>query len=126
MAARPRIITARSIGLAFQNLFGDLGPEVDVTGHYSAGGRARTWQEAVARAQSFHADHKAKGWGGIGYHFVIADDGALNLRAADAPQGGAHGGPQHAEPRHQLPGDDRRPTDVEAAGDLPLAAGQRA
>ena len=26
MAARPRIITARSIGLAFQNLFGDLGP----------------------------------------------------------------------------------------------------
>ena len=77
MAARPRIITARSIGLAFQNLFGDLGPEVDVTGHYSAGARARTWQEGVARAQSFHADHKAKGWGGIGYHFVIADDGAL-------------------------------------------------
>src|SRR5215218_9625072 len=77
MAARPRIITARSIGLAFQNLFGDLGPEVDVTGHYSAGGRARTWQEAVARARSFHADHKAKGWGGIAYHFVIADDRAL-------------------------------------------------
>jgi hypothetical protein len=27
--------------------------------------------------KQFHADHKAKGWGGTGSHFVIADDGAL-------------------------------------------------
>lgn len=77
MAATPRIITARSIGLAFQNLFGELGPEENVTGHYSAGARARNWREGIARARQFHADHKAKGWGGIGYHFVIADDGTL-------------------------------------------------
>jgi len=77
MASSPRIITARSIGLAFQNLFGELGPEENVTGHYSAGVRARNWREGIARARQFHADHKAKGWGGIGYHFVIADDGTL-------------------------------------------------
>jgi N-acetylmuramoyl-L-alanine amidase len=76
-APPPRIITARSIGLAFANVWGQLGPEQFVTGHYSAGGRARDWREAIAKARSFHADHKRKGWGGIGYHYVIADDGAL-------------------------------------------------
>jgi len=77
MQAPPKIITARSIGLAFQNLFGDLGPETNVTGHHSAGARARDWRVGVERAKQFHADHKAKGWGGIGYHYVISDDGAL-------------------------------------------------
>jgi hypothetical protein len=75
--APPRIITARSIGLAFANLFGELGPERNVTGHYSAGPRARDWREGVARARSFHEQHRNQGWGGIGYHYVIADDGAL-------------------------------------------------
>jgi hypothetical protein len=91
MAAGPRIITARSIGLAFQNLFGELGPEENVTGHYSAGARARNWREGVARVRQFHADHKAKGWGGIGYHFVISDDGTL-LCARPTILKGAHVG----------------------------------
>jgi hypothetical protein len=65
MAGQPRIITARTLGLAFQNLFGQLGPEDNVTGHHSAGARARNWREGVARVKQFHADHKAKGWGGI-------------------------------------------------------------
>jgi hypothetical protein len=93
MAGHPRIITARSIGLAFQNLFGELGPEDNVTGHHSAGARARNWREGVVRAKQFHADHKAKGWGGIGYHFVIADDGAL-ICARPTILKGAHVG-QH-------------------------------
>ncbi|HEV3479580.1 MAG TPA: peptidoglycan recognition family protein [Gaiellaceae bacterium] len=75
--AAPRIITARSVGLAFQNLFGQLGPEENVTGHHSAGARAANWREGIERVKQFHADHKAKGWGGIGYHFVIVDDGTL-------------------------------------------------
>src|SRR5262245_8635763 len=91
MAASPRIITARSIGLAFQNLFGELGPEENVTGHYSAGARARNFREGVARVRQFHADHKAKGWGGIGYHFVISDDGTL-LCARPTILKGAHVG----------------------------------
>jgi N-acetylmuramoyl-L-alanine amidase len=73
----PRIITARRLGLAFANLFGELGPEFFVTGHYSAGARARNAREGVALVRAFHAAHKAKGWGGIGYHYVIPDDGSL-------------------------------------------------
>jgi hypothetical protein len=92
VADNPRIITARSIGLAFQNLFGQLGPEHFVTGHYSAGARARNWREGVARAQSFHVDHRDnRGWGGIGYHYVIADDGAL-ICARPTILKGAHTG----------------------------------
>ena len=96
MAEKPRIVTARSIGLAFQNLFGQLGPEKNVTGHHSAGGRARNWQEGIALAKQFHADHKAKGWGGIGYHFVIADDGAL-ICARPTILKGAHVGGHNTE-----------------------------
>lgn len=77
MQRPPKIITARSIGLAFQNLFGELGPELNVTGHYSAGPRARDWHVGIERAREFHREHKAKGWGGIGYHYVISDDGVL-------------------------------------------------
>jgi hypothetical protein len=77
MPSAPRIITARKLGLSFQNLFGQLGPENNVTGHYSAGPRARTWKEGCDRARSFHEQHRNQGWGGIGYHFVICDDGTL-------------------------------------------------
>jgi hypothetical protein len=96
MAEKPRIITARSIGLAFQNLFGELGPEKNVTGHHSAGARARNRQEGIARAKQFHADHKAKGWGGIGYHFIIADDGTL-ICARPTILKGAHVGGHNTE-----------------------------
>lgn len=82
MADRPRIITAHSMGLAFQQLFGQLGPERHVTGHYSAGARARNAQEGIRRAKDFHAFHKnpkpqGRGWGGLAYHYIIADDGTL-------------------------------------------------
>lgn len=79
MADEPRIITARKLGLAFVAKYGELGPERNVTGHYSAGARARNWKEGVARARSFHADHRdhpSKRWGGLAYHFIIADDGS--------------------------------------------------
>jgi hypothetical protein len=76
-AGAPRIVTARSLGLTFKNLFGDLGPETNVTGHYSATPRAHTLEEGIAAVREFHADHMSKGWGGIGYHYVIPDDGTL-------------------------------------------------
>jgi hypothetical protein len=96
MADAPRIITARSIGLAFQNLFGQLGPEHHVTGHYSAGARARNVQDGIARAKSFHAFHKSKGWGGVGYHFIIADDGTI-ICARPTILMGAHTGLHNTE-----------------------------
>jgi N-acetylmuramoyl-L-alanine amidase len=75
--ATPRIITARKLGLGFANIFGELGPELHVTGHYSAGPRAKDAREGAARVRSFHDEHRRKGWGGIAYHYVIPDDGTL-------------------------------------------------
>jgi N-acetylmuramoyl-L-alanine amidase len=75
--ARPRIITARSIGLRFRPNHSTMGPEREVTGHYSATPRARDWRAGVQSALSFHRSHLAQGWAGIGYHYLIADDGAI-------------------------------------------------
>jgi hypothetical protein len=75
----PRIVTARSMGLRFRTgQLAPLGPESNGTvGHYSAGARAANMAEGVARAKAFHADHLSRGWAGIGYHFLIADDGTI-------------------------------------------------
>lgn len=74
----PRIVTARSMGLQFRaNQLARMGPEKSVVGHYSAGARARDFKAGIARAKSFHSFHLSKGWAGIGYHYVIPDDGAI-------------------------------------------------
>ncbi len=73
----PRIITARSIGLEFRSNRTPMGPEKEVTGHYSGTPRAADWEAGVEAALSFHRHHLGKGWAGIGYHFVIPDDGAI-------------------------------------------------
>jgi hypothetical protein len=66
------------MGLAFrQNQLCIMGLEKSVVGHYSGGARARNVKEGIARAKEFHKYHLSKGWAGIGYHFVIADDGAI-------------------------------------------------
>ena len=76
--ARPRIITARSMNLQFrQNKLTGMGREQGVIGHYSATPRARDWRAGVASAKSFHQYHLSKGWAGIGYHYLISDDGAI-------------------------------------------------
>lgn len=73
----PRIHTAGSLGLAFQNVFGELGPEFHVTGHYTAGPRDHDDQEAIRLVRSYHSSHKAKGWGGIGYHYCVTRKGNI-------------------------------------------------
>ena len=67
----PRIVSARTIGLAFRANREAMGPEREVTGHYSAGARATDWRVGIERARSFHRDHQASGWAGIGYHYLI-------------------------------------------------------
>lgn len=74
---RPRIYTAAQLGLTFQNRFGELGPELYVTGHHTAGPKDTSDQDAIRLARQFHAEHAAKGWGGIGYHFMLARSGAI-------------------------------------------------
>lgn len=73
----PRIITAAQIGLTFQNLFGSLGDEQFVTGHHSAGATDKSDLHAQQLVRSYHAQHKAQGWGGIGYHFCITRKGTI-------------------------------------------------
>ena len=69
--AAVHIITARELGLSFQNLFGELGPERFVTGHWTAGPIDDSLQHGIQLCKSYHASHRAKGWGGIGYHYSI-------------------------------------------------------
>jgi hypothetical protein len=75
----PRIVTARSMGLQFvASKLAAMGPERGVIGHYSAGARAKNMAEGIARAKSFHHDHQVnRGWAGIGYHYLITDDGVI-------------------------------------------------
>lgn len=55
-----------------------MGPENSTVGHYSAGPRAKNRKEGIERAIAFHADHKVRlGAAGIGYHYLIPDDGTI-------------------------------------------------
>jgi hypothetical protein len=73
----PRVITARQQGLSFQNLFGELGPERDVTVHHTAGPTDTSDADAQRLCRAYHEAHKAKGWGGAGYHFCITRKGTI-------------------------------------------------
>lgn len=74
----PRLVTARSIGLKFKTNMTGMGPENSTVGHYSAGRRAKNLKEGIALAKIFHADHQVRlGAAGIGYHFLIPDDGSI-------------------------------------------------
>jgi hypothetical protein len=76
LLTKPKIVRP---DLDFQNKFGQLGQEVVVTGHHSATPPDRNLAEAIYRVHQFHRDHAAKGWGGLGYHFVLARSGEIIL-----------------------------------------------
>ncbi len=73
----PRIITARAQGLAFANVFGELGQERFVTVHHTAGPTDHDDQHAMALCRQYHAQHKRQGWGGAGYHYCITRRGTI-------------------------------------------------
>lgn len=78
-AAKPRIITARQIGLAFQWVWG-ANPYIAKGGaHYSASPSVNTAAELVAAVRSFHSYHRSLGWGGVSYPALIGDDGTIVL-----------------------------------------------
>lgn len=72
--SKPRIV---DLGLDFQNLFGQLGPEVWVTGHHTAGPKDTSDKHCAALCRQYHAQHRSQGWGGIGYHFCISRRGTI-------------------------------------------------
>jgi len=88
----PRTLTADLLGLEFRDVFGPLGPATSVTGHITAGPRAGDSRIACELARRLHTEHLGMGWGGCGYHFLVADDGTLVCLRPVALQGAHVGG----------------------------------
>ena len=88
----PRILTADELTLEFRDVFGPLGAARHVTGHFTAGPRAGDWRHAITVARRLHVEHLDLGWGGCGYHFLIADDGTLLCLRPTELQGAHVGG----------------------------------
>lgn len=76
---KPKIITSRQLGLTFQNVFGAKGTPTRGTGHYTAGHRSAGPVALAAEMRADHAFHKSKGWGGLSYEVMIADDGTIGF-----------------------------------------------
>ena len=96
--ANPRILTAAQLGLHFVDVgFGILGDENYLTGHHAAVAAVRgSDKHIVAREiellRQFHRDHKAKGWGGIGYFVCFGRTGVIYLLRPTAMKGAHVGG----------------------------------
>lgn len=88
MAYPPRLYRPK---LKFDPLFGALGPELYVTGHWTAGAPDESDKHAIAMLTGYHYAHRAKGWGGEGYHFAITRKGNIVL-LRPATMKGAHTG----------------------------------
>lgn len=79
LQARPKFVTAASLGLTFQNVFGAKGTVIHGTGHYTAGARVKDADALKREMRADHAFHKGKGWGGLSYEVMIADDGTIGF-----------------------------------------------
>lgn len=73
---RPKIIDPR---FKVEAKYGPLGPLTAVIGHHTAGPRDKTDGHAVDLWTKYHAQHKAQGWGGIGYHIGVTSAGSIVL-----------------------------------------------
>lgn len=74
---RPRIVTAKEVGISTSSVFGSTGTPTRVTTHYSAGPRARNITEAIRLSREHDRFHRSKGWGGLSYHWMICDTGEI-------------------------------------------------
>jgi len=77
---------------AFDNVFGALGAEHYVTGHWTAGPQDTSDKHAISLFRSYHQAHKAKNWGGAGYHYGITRAGNIVLLRPTALKGAHVGG----------------------------------
>lgn len=56
---------------------GPMGPVEALTIHHSAGPRATSKARAIELNAQYDEMHRREGWGGIGYHFMMDDQGRL-------------------------------------------------
>lgn len=75
----PRFITAAQLGLRFQYVFGGKGDPYRGAGHYTAGRRVRNATELAQEMRNDHRFHGGKGWGGLSYEVMVADDGTIGF-----------------------------------------------
>ena len=75
----PKMITAAHLGLSFQDVFGGKGPITRGAGHYTAGHRIANAAALGKEMQSDHRFHAGKGWGGLSYEAMVADDGTIGF-----------------------------------------------
>ncbi len=73
---RPKIVR---LAVTIALLWGALGGVQRTIGHYTAGLRDTSDAHAIALWRGYHAQHKAQGWGGIGYHLGITSAGTIVL-----------------------------------------------
>ena len=90
-AGRPKVVTREEQGISTTPLFGALGSPKYVTGHYTAGPRDSSDEEAVKYNRIYDTMHRGNGWGGIGYHYNIARSGTI-FCLRDPKEKGAHVG----------------------------------
>lgn len=59
--------------------YGPLGTPRYITGHYTAGPVDQSDRHAMIMCQSYAREHINKGWGDLGYHFMITRKGNIIL-----------------------------------------------
>ena len=76
----PKMLTAAQVGLSgFKYIWGGKGAVTRGAGHYTAGGRASDAAELAAEMRGDHRYHMDKGWGGLAYEAMVADDGTIGF-----------------------------------------------
>lgn len=80
------------VDLNIENVFGALGPERFVTLHWTAGRTDKSTLDAIDLCRVYHQEHKAKGWGGIGYHYCLVRHHPTILLLRPVTLKGAHVG----------------------------------
>ena len=88
----PRVVSANKQGLRFQNLFGELGPELYVTGHHTAGPKDADDKHCEQLIRNYHQQHANQGWGGCGYFACISRKGTIYLLRPTRMKGAHVGG----------------------------------
>lgn len=72
--AKPKIVSLRA---PVSQQFGGLGTFIGLVGHYTAGPRDTSDAHGLALLRAYNSQHRAQGWGGIGYHLAILSSGTI-------------------------------------------------
>lgn len=75
-----------------QPVFGSLGPVKAVTVHHTVSANPLRKRDVIALIEQFNAQHRAKGWGGIGYHYVVDRLGRVYQTRSTSAKGAHVGG----------------------------------